>query len=117
MPKQLQLVFSETEKIKQEIKGFRTMFKEHLEGLPEYVELDEKIKVLREKKKQIIAVAKEGFANEFGKLDDLLIDLKSEKEMLNDAAITKLMAGETVEVVDQYNNTYEPVFKVTFKKG
>jgi len=30
--------------------------------------------------------------------------------------MTKLMKGETVEVKDEYDNTYEPIFSVRFKK-
>ena len=37
--------------------------------------------------------------------------------MLNDLALTPLMKGETVEVKDEFENAYEPTWKVNFKKA
>jgi hypothetical protein len=37
--------------------------------------------------------------------------------MLNDMAMTMLMDGKTVEVTDEYENQYEPLFTVKFKKA
>jgi hypothetical protein len=36
--------------------------------------------------------------------------------MLNDIAISTLMKGETVVAKDEFDNVYEPVWKVNFKK-
>jgi hypothetical protein len=38
------------------------------------------------------------------------------EELLNDIAMSTLMAGQTVEVVDEFKNQYEPVYAVKFKK-
>ena len=37
--------------------------------------------------------------------------------MMTDLAMSMMMKGETVAVKDQYDNAYEPVFKVSFKKA
>ena len=51
------------------------------------------------------------------KLDDLKREVDTNKEMLSDIAMSTLMKGETVEVKDEYDNVYEPAFKVNFKKA
>ena len=102
---------------KKQAKDIRSAYKDALAGSGEYVEIIEKIKTLRERKKQIENTIKNDFSGEFTKLEDFKVDLESDNTMLADAAITKMMKGEKVEVVDEYNNTYEPEFKVKFKKS
>lgn len=112
----LQEVFNRIQETKKKQKDIRSAYKEALASSEEYKELDQKIKTLRERKKQIENSIKEQFASELTKLDDYKIDLESDTVMLSDIALTKLMKGETVQVMDQYNNTYNPLFAVRFKK-
>ncbi len=112
----IQEIFNRMQSIKKQQKDIRSAYKESLDSSLEYKELNDKIKTLRERKKQIENVTKESFAGELAKLDDFKVDMESESTMLSDAAMTKLMKGETVQVVDEYNNTYEPLFTVKFKK-
>ena len=37
-------------------------------------------------------------------------------QMVTDIAMTTIMEGKTVALKDEYNNSYEPVYKITFKK-
>ena len=113
----LQEIFSRIQVTKKQAKDIRSAYKDALAGSGEYVEIIEKIKTLRERKKQIENTIKNDFSGEFTKLEDFKVDLESDNTMLADAAITKMMKGEKVEVVDEYNNTYEPEFKVKFKKS
>ena len=71
---------------------------------------------MREKKKQIEQTTKEQFSGEFIKLEDLKIDIESDQEMLNDIALNKVMKGESIEIRDEYDNEYEPLFSVKFRK-
>ncbi|HSR89544.1 MAG TPA: hypothetical protein VLK22_04110 [Candidatus Udaeobacter sp.] len=112
----IQEIFNRMQEIKKKQKDIRSAYKEALEASLEYKEINDKIKTLRERKKQIENVTKESFSGEFTKLDDLKIDLESDSVMLSDIALNKLMKGETVQVVDEYNNSYEPLFTVKFKK-
>ncbi len=112
----LQEIFIRITEIKKKQKDIRSAYKDALLTSLEYQEILEKMKTLREKKKQIEAATKQQFASEFTKLDDYAIDLASDQELLTDAAVTMLMKGETVEVIDEYNNTYQPIFAVKFKK-
>lgn len=113
----IQEIFNRIQEIKKKQKDIRSAYKDALAASGEYVEIAEKIKTLRDRKKQIEATVKEDFSGEFTKLEDFKIDLESDMTMLSDAALTKLMKGETVEVKDEYDNSYEPVFSVKFKKS
>ncbi|HLD61299.1 MAG TPA: hypothetical protein VJA27_04190 [Patescibacteria group bacterium] len=112
----VQEIFNRIKSTKQKQKDIRVAYKDALATSLEYQELTEKIKTLREKKKQIEQTTKQNFSDEFTKLDDYAIDIASDTELLTDAALTALMKGERVEIVDEDNVTYEPVFSVKFKK-
>lgn len=105
------------QEVKKKQKDIRSTYKEALDSSEEYKDVTDKLKTLRERKKQIENTIKESYSTELTKLDDFKIDLESDAQMLSDMALTKLMKGETVQVVDEYNNTYEPLFTVKFKKS
>ena len=71
---------------------------------------------MRERKKVIENVTKEQFSGEFVQMDDLKIDIDSEQELLSDIAMTTVMKGESVQITDENDQEYEPIFKVSFKK-
>ena len=112
----IQEIFNHIQEIKKKQKDIKSAYKEALDSSQEYGEINEKLKTLRERKKQIEAATKADFSSEFTKLDDYKIDLESDNAMLSDAALSKMVKGETVEVTDEYNNKYEPIFSVKFKK-
>jgi len=87
-----------------------------LKGSESYIEVEESLKTLREKKKSIETELKSQFSSEFVQMDDIKIDIASDQEMINDIAMTMVMKGETVSVNDKYENEYEPLFSVKFKK-
>lgn len=103
--------------MKKEQKDLKDMYKDALVQADEYEEIIEEIKTLREKKKQIETRVQQQLGRAWEKLDDLKREVESEKEMMNDIAITTLMKGETVEVKDEFDNPYEPIWKVNFKKN
>ena len=112
----IQTIFNRIQEIKKEQKKIRAGYHEALSGSSEYQEITEKLKTFRERRKQIENGIKQNFHSEWTKLEDYAIDLESEATLLSDAALTKLMKGETVQVSDEYNNNYEPTFSVKFKK-
>ena len=112
----LQSIFNRLEESKKELRDIRSAYKEALAGVPSYVELMEELRVMREKKKQIELTVRQEFSNEFTRMEDLKIDIASDQELISDIAMTQLMKGNTVEVTDKYENDYEPVIKVSFKK-
>lgn len=112
----IQAVFSRIQEAKKKKKDLETAYKDALSTSLEYQEIKEKLTTMKEKKKQIEMTIKEQFASELTQIDDLKIDIASDMEMLTDIAMTTLMKGESIEIKDQYDNEYEPIFKVNFKK-
>jgi len=112
----IQEIFNRIQISKKKQKDIRTAYKDALASSLEYQELTEKLKTMREKKKQIDQTTKEQFSSEFIKLDDLKIDIESDQEMLNDIALNKVMKGESIQIKDEYDNEYEPLFSVKFRK-
>jgi len=115
--KDLQEVFLRLQEAKKKQKEIRSAYKEALAANTGYKDLTEQLNTLRAKKKQVEIMVKEQFSSEFTKLDDLKIDIESDMQMLADIALSQMVKGETVEVTDQYENKYEPLFTVKFKKA
>jgi len=113
----IQEIFNRIQEVKKKQKEIKSTYKEALASSAEYVDLCGKMKNLRERKKQIENSVKQDFSSEFTKIEDYSIDIESDNTLLSDAALSKLMKGETVSVTDEYNNNYEPLFTVKFKKA
>lgn len=112
----IQEIFARIQETKKKQKDIKTAYRDALSASEEYKSLTDKLNQLRARKKQIENSVKQDFSSEFQQLDDFKVDLESDYTMLTDAAVTKLMKGETVQVTDEYNNNYEPSFSVKFKK-
>ena len=113
----IQEIFNHIREMKKEQKDLRDMYKDALVQADEYEEIVEKITVLREKKKEIETRIQMQLGRAYEKLEDLKREVDTEKEMMNDIAISTLMKGETVIVKDEFDNDYEPNWKVAFKKA
>lgn len=112
----VQEVFNRIQESRKEQKKIKDMYRDALQNSGEHQRITEELKTLREKKKEIENSIKLDFTSELDKLDTLKLDIENDILLLSDAALTQLMKGETVEVKDQYENKYEPVFSVKFKK-
>jgi hypothetical protein len=113
----IQEIFGRIQKNKKKMKDLKSSYSDALKTVQEYVEINEKLKTLREKKKQIENTIRQDFTNEFQQIEDLKIDLESDQELMNDIAMTQVMKGETVSVTDEYEQSYDPIFQVKFKKA
>ena len=112
----IQEIFTRLQEAKKKQKDLKSAYNDALKSAQEYQEILDKAKTLRERKKQIEQTIKEQFSGELTKLEDVKIDIASDVELLSDIALTQVMKGETVQVTDSYNNSYEPLFVVRFKK-
>lgn len=112
----IQTVFNEIREMKKEMKGVREMYKDALAQTDDYAEIVEKAKELRDKKKQIETRVQNAMGKSYEKYEDLKSEVAANEELLNDIAMTTLMDGKTVEVVDEFSNKYEPTYVVRFKK-
>jgi len=112
----LQPIFNRIQENKEKLKSLKGAYRDALATSPSYQETQEELKKIRLQKKNIEQATRDTFASEFSQMDDLKIDIGSDEELLSDIAMTKLMKGETVEVVDTNQQPYEPIFTVRFKK-
>lgn len=113
----VQEIFNRIQVTKKKQKDIKNLYRDALKNSQEYQDLTEKLKTFREKKKQLEAGIKSQFTSEFTQLDAYEADIAADNQLLTDAAMTMLMKGERVEVQDEYNNVYDPVFVVKFKKA
>jgi len=113
----IQTVFNEIREMKKEMKGIREMYKDALAQTDDYAEIVEKAKELRDKKKQIETRVQNSMGKSYEKFEDLKSEVAANEELLNDIAMSTLMEGKTVEVVDEFSNKYEPTYVVRFKKS
>lgn len=116
MSQNLQEIFARVEKAKARQKEIKTIYRDALTSTPEYEEINDKLKALRERKKQIENTIKENFGSEITELEDLKVDIDSDMEMMSDLALTQLVKGEAISLKDEHDTEYEPVFAVKFRK-
>ena len=112
----LRAVYDRLQQKKKEKKELMKMFKDELAHNGEYQKLLEDMKVMKEKKKSIETQAKANALADARQLDELTDEIKGSTELLSDVVMSKYVNGETVEIVDQYDNRLVPVFSVRFKK-
>ena len=101
---------------KKERKDVHAVYKDVLAASKNYQDMLEELKRLKVKKLQLEQALQEECAQEMEKIEQLALDIKGDLQVLSDMALTKFMKGETIELTDENDVKYEPVFKVTFKK-
>ena len=109
-------IFDRIQKTKKEQREIRAMYKDALANSQRFQELSEEIKTLKEKKKDLENGIKADFSREFDKLETLKADLMNDNQLLSDVVISKVAKGEKIELKDQNDTQYEPVFSVRFQK-
>ncbi len=112
-----QEIFDRIQKIKKEQKEIKAMYRDALANSQSLQETIEEMKIIREKKKSLEEAIKSDFVSELEKLDTLKLDLENDNMLLSDAILSLAIKGELIEIKDQYENKYEPIFKVQLKKA
>lgn len=92
------------------------MYKNALSNADEYDNILQKIAEWKEKKVAIENRIKNQLGKAWEKFEDLDSDEKAQLSMMTDVAMTNLTDGKTVEIKDAFDNIYEPVWSVKFKK-
>ena len=114
--KNLEEIYARLEANKKKRKEINKMLKDELTHHPEYQEVVDEMAALREQKKSIEQNVRAGVP-ESRELDDLKIEIATDQEILADVALNMYAKNENVEIVDEYDQTWYPVFKVSFKKS
>jgi predicted nuclease with TOPRIM domain len=112
----LQDIYNEIQENKKGVKGIRKEYKEMLANANEYEETVTKLKELRDKKNQIEGMTQERMGNRWDEYEKFKAKIEELNQLLTDVAMSTLMEGKTIALKDQYDNSYEPVYKITFKK-
>ena len=82
----------------------------------EFKDIEEQMKGLRERRKQIEALVRQQYSSEFNDLDELSSDIKDTKMVLSDLIWNEVMKNNTVEIVDEWDNHYVPQIVASLKK-
>jgi predicted nuclease with TOPRIM domain len=112
----IQDLFDTLQVTKKEQKEIRKEYTDALMNANGYTEVTDELKKLREKKKQIEAMTQSRMGERYAKLEALKKKAEELDQEITDVAMSTLMEGKTVEIKDQYDNAYEPVYKISFKK-
>lgn len=112
----LQEVFNKIQEAKGEMRKIRKDYKDDLAQTENYADTVEKLTELREKKKQIETWVQGQMGRAWERYEELKNDVTANEQMLSDIAMTTLMDGKTVEVVDEFSNKYEPIYVVRLRK-
>lgn len=114
---ELQEVFQRINERKHEQREIKRMYLDALESRHDYKNIVEQLDKLREQKKQIENEVRQELGNDWDKLDLIKLHQKQDNELMSDIALNKLLAGESIDLKDDLDQPYEPVFSVKFKKG
>lgn len=112
----VQEIFDKIKEKQKEQKTIRQIYRDVVANSQEYQNILEEYETIKLKKKKIEESLKTEMRAEMDQLYSIKVDIESEKEILNQATFSKLLKGEEVTITDEYNNKYEPVFSVRFKK-
>ncbi|MFZ2803774.1 MAG: hypothetical protein WA001_00980 [Patescibacteria group bacterium] len=114
---ELKEVFDRVNATRKEKKDINDTFREALSQSKPYQDVLDELRTLKAKEQQLKTAIRQDFVQEMEKIERLTMSIKGDIEMLSDMALTKMMKGETVEITDDFDVAYQPVFKVTFKKA
>lgn len=112
----IQSVFYRLNDNRKKYKELQDFFKERFMENLQYKGLHENTLELNAKKKAIKEQIYEMNHSEHTKMQDLKIDMDSDKEVLSDIVLSTVSKGEKVEIVSEYKQTLLPIFSVSFKK-
>jgi len=112
----VQKLFNELQEIKKEQREIKKEYRDALISANGYEEVSDELKKLKEKKKQIETMAQSRMGAKYNRLEDLKKKSEETAQSITDVAMSSLMEGKPVEIKDEFDNLYEPVYKISFKK-
>ncbi|MDP3964274.1 MAG: hypothetical protein Q8Q20_01260 [bacterium] len=112
----VQDVFNRIQKSKKELKELKAAYHDSLANHGSYQKIMEQLRAYKMNKQRIEDSVKGEMGKDYQRIEDLQFDIKSDKELLCDMSLNQMMKGQSVEVTDEEEKSYEPVFSVAFKK-
>lgn len=113
----IQDLFDSLQATKKEQKEIKKEYRDALTNANGYTEIEEELKKLKEKKKQIEATTQSRMGERYVLLENLKAKVEEIDQAITDIAMSTLMEGKSIEIKDQYDNLYEPIYKISFKKA
>src|SRR3989339_91518 len=122
MPKQffimptLQELHQRLQEKKAQRKDIKQSFQDQLRNSKRYMDIIEEMEKLRSEKK---AIENEILNRDVDveKLEELTVDIKTDVILLADVALNMYISNQSVEIVDEQNARWVPLFTVRFKKS
>lgn len=114
--KKIQEIFNELQEFKKKRKEIGRQYRDALFQAEGYEDIKEQMRKMREKRLLIESGVRAEMGSAFEELERAKREIAALEQMLTDAAMTTLMKGETVEITDQYDSKYEPIYRIMFKK-
>lgn len=113
----MQDVFIGVQEMKKKQRELRSVIREAYAQSGEYQDIVAELKAVREKKKTLERQIIARYSSEIEQLERIKGELKEEHEKLISLALSHLAKGETIKVLDSYNNTYDPILKISFRRS
>jgi hypothetical protein len=112
----LQEIFDRIKASQKQKREISEAYKDALNNSEAYQNTLEELKRLKNKKIGIEQKFQEDCSSEYSKMKSLNKEIEDDRQRMSDLAMVKLIQKEKIEITDSYQNKYEPVFKVSFKK-
>lgn len=112
----LQELHQRLQEKKSQRREIKQSFQDQLRNNKRYMEIIEEIQKLRDEKKSI----ENEILNkdvDVERLEELVADIKTDVILLADVALNMYVSNQTVEIVDEQNARWVPLFTVRFKKS
>ena len=112
----LQELHQRLQEKKAQRKDIKQSFQDQLRNNKRYMEIIEEMEKLRSEKK---AIENEILNRDVDveKLEELTVDIKTDVILLADVALNMYISNQSVEIVDEQNARWVPLFTVRFKKS
>ena len=101
---------------KKERKELLAIFKDALSATADWDDLTDKMKGLRDRRKQIQFSVESQLSDHMKKMDQVAKDIASDRQLLADIALAQLIKGKTVKVIGPGDIQFEPRFSIAFKR-
>ena len=107
-------VYTRLEQNKKMLREIKKSIKDELLQDTRYQEIHEEMKALREEKKMIEHDTTS--QHEDAQIQDLKMDIATDKELLADITLNKIISDGRVDIIDEHDQRYVPQFSVKFIK-
>lgn len=111
----LEQVYKRLQKSKAKRREIGKMIRDELSQEQRYQKLTEDIRKLRDERKTIENEIKSHTASP-QELDELKADIQTDQELLADIALNLFMENKSVEILDEHDQRWVPLFSVKFVK-